>query len=38
VKVSVDFPGSPTDNAIIAVYTMLDDTLEVFELIPMMES
>jgi hypothetical protein len=35
VQVSVDFPGSPTDNAI---YTMLDDTLEVFDLIPMMES
>jgi hypothetical protein len=37
VQVSVDFPGSPTDHAIIAVYTTLDDTAEVFDLIPMME-
>jgi hypothetical protein len=35
--VSVDFPGSPTDHAIIAVYTTLDDTPEVWDLIPMME-
>jgi hypothetical protein len=37
VQVAVDFPGSPTDHAIIAVYTTLDDTSEVWELIPMME-
>ena len=37
VQVSVDFPGSPTDHAIIAVYTTLDDTSEVWDLIPMME-
>jgi hypothetical protein len=35
--VSVDFPGSPTDHAIIAVYTTLDDSSEVWDLIPMME-
>ena len=29
VQVSVDFPASPTDHAIIAVYTTLDDTSEV---------
>ena len=37
VQVAVDFPTSPTDHAIIAVYTTLDDTSEVFDLIPMME-
>jgi hypothetical protein len=37
VQVSVDFPGSPTDHAIVAVYTTLDDTSEVWDLIPMME-
>ena len=37
VQVSVDFPGSPTDHAIVAVYTTLDDASEVFDLIPMME-
>jgi hypothetical protein len=37
VQVSVDFPTSPTDHAIVAVYTTLDDTSEVFDLIPMME-
>ena len=37
VQVSIDFPGSPTDHAIIAVYTTLDDTSEVWDLIPMME-
>jgi hypothetical protein len=37
VQVSVDFPASPTDHAIIAVYTTLDDTSEVWDLIPMME-
>ena len=37
VQVSVDFPGSPTYHAIIAVYTTLDDTSEVWDLIPMME-
>ena len=37
VQVSIDFPGSPTDHAIVAVYTTLDDTSEVFDLIPMME-
>jgi hypothetical protein len=29
VQVSVDFPGSPTDHAIIVVYTTLDDSSEV---------
>ena len=37
VQVSVDFPGSPTDHAIVAVYTTLDDSSEVWDLIPMME-
>jgi hypothetical protein len=37
VQVSVNFPSSPTDHAIIAVYTTLDDTSEVSDLIPMME-
>jgi hypothetical protein len=37
VQVSVDFPGSPTDHAIVAVYTTLDDTSEVWDLILMME-
>jgi hypothetical protein len=31
------FPGSPTDHAIIAVYTTLADASEVWDLIPMME-
>jgi hypothetical protein len=37
VQVSVYFPGSPTDHAIIAVYSTLDDSSEVWDLIPMME-
>ena len=37
VQVSVDFPGSPTDHAIVAIYTTLDDASEVWDLIPMME-
>jgi hypothetical protein len=37
VQVSVDFPSSPTDHAIVAVYTTLDDASEVWDLIPMME-
>jgi hypothetical protein len=37
LQVSVDFPGSPTDHAIVAVYTTLDDSSEVWDLIPMME-
>jgi hypothetical protein len=37
VQVSVDFPSSPTDHVIIAVYTTLDDASEVWDLIPMME-
>ena len=37
VQVAVDFPGSPTDHAIVAVYTTLDDASEVWDLIPMME-
>ena len=37
LQVSVDFPASPTDHAIIAVYTTLDDTSEMWDLIPMME-
>jgi hypothetical protein len=37
VQVSVDFPTSPTDHAIVAVYSTLDDTTEVWDLIPMME-
>jgi hypothetical protein len=37
LQVSVDFPGAPTDHAIVAVYTTLDDTSEVWDLIPMME-
>jgi hypothetical protein len=37
LQVSVDFPGSPTDHAIVAVYTTLDDASEVWDLIPMME-
>jgi hypothetical protein len=38
VQVWVDFPASPTDHAIIAVYTTLDDSAEVWDLIPMTES
>jgi hypothetical protein len=34
--VSVDCPGSPTDHAIVAVYTTLDDSSEVWNLIRMM--
>jgi hypothetical protein len=37
VQVSADFPGSPTDHAIVAVYTTLDDASEVWDVIPMME-
>ena len=37
LQVSVDFPGSPTDHLLVAVYTTLDDTAEVWDLIPMME-
>jgi hypothetical protein len=37
LQVSVDFPDSSTDHAIVAVYTTLDDSSEVFDLIPMME-
>ena len=37
VQVSVDFPSSPTDHALVAVYTTLDDTSEVWDIIPMME-
>jgi hypothetical protein len=37
VQVSVDFPGSPTHHAIVAAYTTLDYTAEVWDLIPMME-
>ena len=36
-QVSVDFPASPTDHAIVAVYTTLDDASEVWDLFPMME-
>ena len=32
VQVSVDFPASPTDHAIVAVYTTPDDTSEVWDL------
>jgi hypothetical protein len=31
------FPGSPTDHAIVAVYTTLDDSSEVWDIIPMTE-
>ena len=37
MQVSVDFPSSPTDHLLGAVYTTLDDTSEVWDLIPMME-
>jgi hypothetical protein len=37
LQVSVDSPTSPTDHAIVAVYTTLDDSSEVWDLIPMME-
>ena len=37
MQVSVDFPNSPTDHAIVAVYTTLDDSSEAWDLIPMME-
>jgi hypothetical protein len=37
VQVSVDFPSSPTDHAIVAVYTTFDDTSEVWDLVPIME-
>jgi hypothetical protein len=35
--VSVDFPRSPTDHPIVAVYTTLDDASEVWDLIPLRE-
>jgi hypothetical protein len=31
------FPGSPTDHAIVAVYSTLDDSSEVWDIIPMTE-
>ena len=34
VQVSVDFPGSPTDHLLVTVYTTLDDSSEVWDLIP----
>jgi hypothetical protein len=37
VQVSVDFPSSPTDHLLVAVYTTLDDTSKVWDIIPMME-
>ena len=37
VQVSVDFPSFPTDHLLVAVYTTLDDTSEVWDIIPMME-
>lgn len=37
VQVSVDFPATPTDDAIIAVYTTLDDATEVWDVQPIME-
>lgn len=37
LQLSVDFPSSPADHAVVAVYTTLDDTSEVWDLIPMME-
>jgi hypothetical protein len=36
-QVAVNFPGSPTDHALIAVYTTLDDSGEVWDVVPMME-
>lgn len=33
----MDFPSTPTDHAIIAVYTTVDATTEVWDLVPMME-
>ena len=37
LQVSVDFAGSPTDHLLVAVYTTLDDSSEVWDIIPMME-
>ena len=37
VQVSVDFPVTPTDHLIVAVYTTLDVSSEVWDIIPMME-
>ena len=34
MQVSVDFPSSPTDHLLVAVDTTLDDTSEVWDIIP----
>jgi hypothetical protein len=34
VQVSIDFPASPTDHAIVAVCTTLDDSSEVWPIRP----
>ena len=36
-QVTVDFPTTPTDNAIISVYTTLDDTSENWDDVPWMQ-
>ncbi len=37
VQVQVDFPATPTDNAIVAVYTTLDTATEDWDEIPFLE-
>lgn len=36
-QVEVNFPASPTDDAIVAVYGTLDESSEVYDLIPVIE-
>jgi hypothetical protein len=38
VQVWVEFPGSPTDHAIVAIYTTVDDSSEVWDLVFFLEN
>lgn len=38
VQVSVDFPTTPTDDAIVGCYATLDDTSEVWDVVPFYEA
>lgn len=37
VQISVDFPTTPTDHAVISVYSTLDDSSEVWDLVPFLQ-
>lgn len=37
VQVSVNFPTTPTDDALIAVYSTLDDSSETWDLVPLFQ-